>query len=394
MSIRIFSDVEEGWRAILERRPAGRQELSPRVREGIRRVFGADLGAAEVVARILDDVRREGDAAVRRYCEAFDGGAYERFEVSRDEIEAAVSEIEPELREALGEVDIVMTVAAGDALELARRAAAEGYRRLFVAGGDGTLNEVLNGVAAVPGALGRTTFGVIPLGTGNDFAAALGLPEDVEESIRILLVGQTIEADVGLLNDRRFVNVSAGGFVAEVSDAVNPQLKTVAGKLAYLVGGAQVLFDYEPVRATVSAAAGDGGPEFTRELDLQLFAVCNSRLVGGGRLIAPHAEIDDGLLDVCLVESMPTLEFLGLLTRVSEGDHVSDERVHYFRARSVELRFDRGIKVNTDGEVLETDSCRYSVEPRAARFLAGDAPYLSNKQQPEIATRRETPNAE
>jgi diacylglycerol kinase (ATP) len=286
--------------------------------------------------------------------------------------------INERLRAAVGEMDIVMTTGPCDAADAAESAARDGrYTRLFVAGGDGTLNEAVNGAARVAGALGRITFGVIPLGTGNDFAAALGLPEDVEESIRILLAGNTVEADVGVLNERRFVNVSAGGFVAEVSDAVNPQLKTVAGKLAYLVGGAQVLFEYEPVKASIKVEGGVGADAAPGELALELFAVCNSRLVGGGRLIAPAAVIDDGLLDVCLVEAMPTLEFLGLLTSVSEGRHVSDGRVHYFRARSVELRFDRRIKVNTDGEVLETDFCRYTLEPRAARFLAGDAPYVT-----------------
>jgi diacylglycerol kinase (ATP) len=278
------------------------------------------------------------------------------------------------LREGLGDLDIVMTVAAGDARRLGERAAREGYERLFIAGGDGTLNEVLNGVAAVGGALARTTFGLIPLGTGNDFAAALGLPEEVVDAVEILLRGRTIEADVGVLNERHFVNVSAGGFIAEVSDAVNPQLKSLTGKLAYLIGGAQVLLEYEPVGVRLRAVLEDGRVR-ERESGAQMFAVCNSRLVGGGRLIAPHAVIDDGLLDVCFVEEMPTLEFIGLLSSVSGGDHIEDERVSYFRARELDLEFDRTVKVNTDGEVLEASACRYRVLPRAARFLAGEAPF-------------------
>ena len=114
--------------------------------------------------------------------------------------------------------------------------------------------------------------------------------------------------------------MSAGGFIAEVSEAVNPTLKTISGKLAYLIGGAQVLFSYEPVNAEIRAIATDGPIE--RKLSLQMFAVCNARLVGGGRMIAPHAVIDDGWLDVCLVEAMPTFEFVGLLNRVSTGDHL------------------------------------------------------------------------
>ncbi|HEX8557048.1 MAG TPA: diacylglycerol kinase family protein [Pyrinomonadaceae bacterium] len=282
--------------------------------------------------------------------------------------------INERLRES-GDLDIVMTVAPGDALEAARRSALEGYERLYVGGGDGTLNEVLNGVATVEGGLARVTFGLIPLGTGNDFADALGLPEDVEAAVDILLAGRAVSVDVGVLNDRHFVNVSAGGFIAEVSDAVSPRLKSVAGKLAYLVGGAQALMDYEAVNMRLRALTGDGVVE--RETAVEMFAVCNSRLIGGGRMIAPHALIDDGLLDLCVFEAMPTAEFLALLPRVSGGGHVEDARVTYLRARELELRFDRVIKVNTDGEVLEADACRYRVLPRAARFLAGDAPFAS-----------------
>lgn len=288
--------------------------------------------------------------------------------------------INERLREAFGRLDIVMTVAPGDATRLAEEAAREGCERLFVAGGDGTLNEALNGVARVEGALERVVFGLIPLGTGNDFAQALGLPEDVDEAIKILVEGREVRADVGALGGRHFVNVSAGGFIAEVSDAVNPQLKTVAGKLAYLIGGAQVLLDYEPVPARVRVGvAGGVDPRWAheRELGVQMFAVCNSRMVGGGRLIAPHALIDDGLLDVCIVEEMPTLEFLSLLSSVPAGDHIEDERVSYFRARELDIEFARPIKVNTDGEVLEADRCTYTTRARAARFLAGDAPYAS-----------------
>ena len=95
----------------------------------------------------------------------------------------------------------------------------------------------------------------MPLGTGNDFATAIGVPESPEDAVDALLGGAVVPVDVGRVNDRCFLNISAGGFIADVSDAVNPQLKTVLGKLAYLVGGAQVLLDYEPLAARVTNAA-------------------------------------------------------------------------------------------------------------------------------------------
>lgn len=102
-----------------------------------------------------------------------------------------------QLRERVGAMDIVMTVAAGDAESAAAEAARAGYDTLFVGGGDGTLNQVLNGVARVEGAFSNLTFGVIPLGTGNDFAASVGLPESVDEAIDCLLQGRTVDVDLG-----------------------------------------------------------------------------------------------------------------------------------------------------------------------------------------------------
>lgn len=273
--------------------------------------------------------------------------------------------INKRLREHADNLDIVMTIGEGDAARAAATAVRDGYDRLFVAGGDGTLNEAVNGVGAIPGGFEAVTFAVIPLGTGNDFATALGIPSGVESAVAAIAGGRTVAVDVGRLNERYFINVSAGGFIAEVSDAVDPKLKTLAGKLAYLIGGAQVLFSHEPVAARVRTFSGRD-----THVTLTIFAVCNSRLIGGGRLIAPEASIDDGLFDVCLIEDMPTIEFLALLRRVASGEHVGDDRVVYFRTPDLELTFARPTKVNTDGEVLEATTCRYQLLPAALRIIA------------------------
>jgi diacylglycerol kinase (ATP) len=282
----------------------------------------------------------------------------------RDSAPDQLPSINERLRQRVGLLDIVLTVGAGDAERAASEAVRDGYDHLFVAGGDGTLNEAVNGIGAVAGGFEGVTLGVIPLGTGNDFATALGIPSDVDRAVESLVDAVPVPIDVGRLNDRYFVNVSAGGFIAEVSDAVDPRLKTIAGRFAYLIGGAQTLFEHEPVAAHIETSGG-------RRVDstLTIFAVCNSKLIGGGRLIAPEAVVDDGLLDVCLIEAMPTVEFLALLTRVSGGGHVDDERVSYFKTPDVRLTFDRPTKVNTDGEVLDATICDYRVLPGALRVL-------------------------
>ena len=230
----------------------------------------------------------------------------------------------------------------------------------------------MNGLATA-GALDRVVIGIVPLGTGNDFAAGLDIPLDPDAALEVLLAGRELAVDLGEVNGRVFVNSSGGGFMAEVSVAVTPELKTIAGRLAYLIGGAQVLFEFEPVAALVTMQPG--AIQVSRSL--YTFAVCNSRLIAGGRLIAPDALIDDGLLDVCLIETMSALEFVALARKVADGAHVEDPRVLYYQAASVRIELERAVHVNTDGEVFQDRICEYRVLPKAARFLAGAAPFIA-----------------
>jgi diacylglycerol kinase (ATP) len=283
----------------------------------------------------------------------------------REAAPARLPELNARLRLALGDLDIVMTAGEGDAERAGREAAERGYTHLVVGGGDGTLNEVLNGLAAVPGALDRTTLGVLPLGTGNDFASAMDVPDDPEAAVELFLRGRSRRVDLGRLDDRVFINASAGGFIAETSDHVDARLKTLAGRFAYLIGGVQALVEYDPVEAVVTV---DGRVAF--DGPMQMFAVSNGPTLGGGHRIAPDARLDDGLLDVCVVRGMPVVPFVALLARVSEGAHLDDDHVVATRGRRLELAFGRRIKINTDGEVLEAARCRYEVEHARLTFWA------------------------
>ena len=290
----------------------------------------------------------------------------------RDTAPDYLASINQILRRSTGFLDIAMTTGDGDAAALAAQAVRDGVDHVLIGGGDGTVNEVVNGVMQIDGGLDRVVFGIVPLGTGNDFATALGVPDDVAAAAEALTDAVVTPIDVGTLNGRAFVNVSAGGFIAEVSDAVNPQMKTIAGRLAYLLGGAQVAFKFEAIEAQFAFPAKGSYPGTTPvqpHRRVHTFAVCNSSLVGGGHRIAPRARADDGLFDVCVIPEMPTVEFVALLRRVSDGTHLDDERVAYFQAPSLDVTFNRRVKVNTDGQVLEASRCEYRLLPRAARFL-------------------------
>jgi diacylglycerol kinase (ATP) len=193
-----------------------------------------------------------------------------------------------------------------------------------------------------------------------------------------LLEANVIEVDLGNLNGRAFVNVSAGGFIADVSATLTEELKDATGKLAYVIGGARVFFGREPFSTSLRIAGQEPGPP----LDLQMFAICNARFIGGGYPIAPAAVLDDGLLDVFLVKRRPLLEFVALLQKIAVGEHAGDDRIVHFRAADFDLTFDRELHVNVDGEVLHARRCEYRVSPRAARFLCGAETQASGHPRP------------
>lgn len=283
------------------------------------------------------------------------------------------------LRTRVTDLDVTVTAGEADIARAATRASQDGCELLFIAGGDGTVNIAVRAVAAVPGALERTAFGIIPAGTGNDFAKALGLGEVAEPALDLLLDAQIIDVDLGVLNDRPFVNVSAGGFVADVSAILTEPLKDATGKLSYVIGGARALLGREPFSADIAVP---GGQPYSGALEVQMFAVCNARLIGGGYPIAPAALIDDGQLDVFLVKRTATIEFVALLQKIAAGEHAQDDRILHFRAPALELIFDRAVNVNIDGELLQTDRCRYHVRHRAARFLCGPRPHAAAPPRP------------
>lgn len=260
-------------------------------------------------------------------------------------------------------VEMRETAAHGDAERFAHEAATAGADIVVAVGGDGTLNEVVNGVASVEGGLTRCAIGLLPAGTGNDFARSLGI-EAPAAAVAALTAGHERSVDLVSLGDRVFLNASAGGFTAETSANVTSGLKQAVGALAYLIGGARAVLEYEPVGVRVEA---DGR---VIETELQLFAVCNGAYIGGGHQLAPTAQPDDGVMEVCIVRASSTLDFLALLPRLSSGEHVDDGDVAYFRTREVTLTFARAIKINTDGEVLEASRCHYVMRPGAVRMVA------------------------
>ena len=254
-----------------------------------------------------------------------------------------------------------VTWESGDARRFAELAARRGTDAVLAVGGDGTLNEVLNGVVGTDAPLG-----VLPLGTANDFARQIGVPDDPREALALLLAVEPRPIDVGVLNGRAFLNVSSAGIGAETTAETSAGAKGVLGPLAYAITGVKKFAaEYEGRRATFS------GPGFSRELEYLLFAVGNARATGAGTTIAPLAEFDDGLLDLCVVEPVARTAFAGLLLELRRGEHLDRDGVHYVQTPWVKVESETPVAVNVDGEPLAaTTSLDYTVSHRALRVLA------------------------
>ena len=206
-----------------------------------------------------------------------------------------------------------VTLERGDATSLAAEAARAGVDTVIAVGGDGTVNEVVNGLDGFD-----TPIGIIPVGTANDFATQAGIPLDVDHAMDVILRTKPSRIDTASLNGRRFVNVSTGGVGAEATAETPANAKESLGPVAYAITGMRKLADFEPYRASFR------GRDFSYDGEFLLFAVGLTRASGGGTLVTPNASVTDGLLDVCIVESMGRAEFARLALKVKRGEHLGE----------------------------------------------------------------------
>lgn len=254
------------------------------------------------------------------------------------------------VRERGHNVRVRVTWEKGDGELLAREAAEAGADVVVAVGGDGTVNEVVNGLdgSDVP-------FGIVPIGTANDFAKQAGIPLDPDHAMDVILHRPAIRIDTAALNGRRFLNVSSGGVGAEATAETPSEAKEMLGMFAYAITGVRKLVDLKPHEATFTAG------DFRLTTEFLLFAVGNGRTTGGGTLIVPRASVTDGLLDVCIVEAMPRAEFAKLILRIRHGDHVGNDGVHYLQVPSIEINATEAISVNVDGEPSDARRLEYRV---------------------------------
>ena len=250
-------------------------------------------------------------------------------------------------------VEPLVTFEAGEATMFAADAARRGVDVVAAAGGDGTINEVVNGLDGFD-----VPLGIIPLGTANDYARQVGIPADADHAMDVILQRKPRRFDTATLNGRRFLNVSTGGIGAEATAETPASAKESLGSMAYAITGLRKFAEFNPNWARFT------GNDFSYEGEFLMFAVGLTKSTGGGTMVTPMAEADDGKFDLCIVEGMSRGEFARTVLKVKRGEHVGHPGVHYVQLKKVTIEGRDPIAVNVDGEMSNAKRLTYRARSR------------------------------
>ena len=253
----------------------------------------------------------------------------------------------------------MFTARAGDGERFARSAVSAGADLVVAIGGDGTLHEVVNGVLG-----SKCAVGLIPFGTGNDVARAVGLHGDLDRACQAITNGTTTPMDVGVVTaegldgERHFLVLTGAGFISRTAERVNKGIRWISGAGAYVVGAILTLRDFRPFNAVVTI--DDNEPIRTHAM---FVCAANTSNTGGGMELAPGADYADGLLDICIVSRVSKPELLYELGRVFKGEHVKNPAVKMLRGRKVRFDADPPQPLLIDGEVIGQTPIAVSILP-------------------------------
>ncbi len=253
---------------------------------------------------------------------------------------------------------IVETRGQRDGIRLARDAANHGAKVIAAAGGDGTINEVLNGVMG-----SDATLGILPLGTGNDVARTIGLGTDVALAVKTLFQGRATPTDVGYAKETYFLNVAGCGFDAAVAERANIGFRKLRGTAAYIAAVLDTLTKFPAAEIDLTV---DG---VTTHYKAMMCSIANCKTYGGGMRIAPDADIADGLLDVCVLKEAGLVEFILAFPRVFRGTHTTHPKVVMLQGKKIHVESSRPLPVLLDGDIFGTTPVTFEILPNAIRLM-------------------------
>lgn len=277
---------------------------------------------------------------------------------------ARQAKVEQSLHQVGLSYHLEVTQHPGHAVELARQAALEGWPLIVAAGGDGTVSEVANGLVQAAGEDVAGTLGILPLGTANDLAAALNIPQDITAAGQRLKAGRTRLIDVGQVNGRYFVNNSAVGLEPVVTLAYE-KIRWIKGKPRYLIAALQSIWQAKPWLMQVAWNHSEyNGP-------VTLVSVGNTCRTGGMFYLTPQAQPDNGCLDFVYAGKLNRSQLLRLLPQTLNGSHISSPHVVYRRTTALSITTATPTPIQADGEIIDraATSIHYQIFPGKLRLL-------------------------
>lgn len=215
------------------------------------------------------------------------------------------------------------------------------YKKVIAAGGDGTINIVIN--AMIKHNI-NLPIAIFPSGTANDFAYYFDLPHDINNMVKIALEERYTYTDIGRVNDKYFVNVAAMGFLVDVSQKTDPNIKNTLGVISYYLKGVTEIPNLRPISVKITSE------EYSSEDKIYFMLVMNGRSAGGFKRIAPRAEVNDGLLDVMVFKEMPIRDLAPLLFNVMTGQIHENKNVVFFQTRKLYIESEQKVGTDVDGE--------------------------------------------
>ena len=267
-----------------------------------------------------------------------------------------IAEAERLLRARGASVELAESASPADLTRLAAESSRDAaFDRVVVCGGDGTLNLAVRGFD-----LARGTLALLPMGSGDDFASVIGMPKKLADACDVIAGSSIREVDVALANGIRYLGVAGLGFDSEVAKFANEEVKLLRGSAIYFYATLRVLPRFVPHRVRL-----DG-----RDEEIMFAVVGNSRQYGGGVRIAPHAKIDDGLLDLCLIRRTTRLKLLQTFPKAYSGAHIDSPFVECGRAASYSFTSERLMEVYADGERLTTTPVTFALAAEKLRIVA------------------------
>jgi diacylglycerol kinase (ATP) len=281
----------------------------------------------------------------------------------------------PEIRSLLQKTgfsfDSTFTEERGHAIEIARTAAADGYRYLVAVGGDGTIHEVANGLLQTPNSK-EIGLGAICTGTGSDLSRSVGIPHDYRQACLALTRGRSRRIDGGLVSyqkngesyQRYFLNYAGIGFDAAVTEATEKLPKYFGGTIPYLFGLLRTFLRYRNKEVVFRIA--DQAPETATALSI---VVANGGYFGGGMHVAPEATLDDGLFDILIIGDFGKLELLRVFPRIYKGTHLSYPKVRLERSHRISIESSQRLLLHADGEVLGEGPISLAILPGAVELI-------------------------